>query len=150
FDALFRRARLAERFDLAVMSTKGMTVSAARRLIDELSGRGVETLVLHDFDLYGLGILHTMRTTGRRYRVKNKPLVRGLGLRLEDVVALGLDPEEVVYPKTRKDPRERLRVYGATEDECDYLVRGRVAGGTWAGQRVELNAPTAGQLIQFV
>src|SRR5207253_2833844 len=50
FDPLFRKVRLAERFDVAVMSTKGMTVTAARALIEELSALGIRIFALHDFD----------------------------------------------------------------------------------------------------
>ena len=37
FDPLLRAAQIAERFDIAIMSTKGMSVTAARRLLDQLS-----------------------------------------------------------------------------------------------------------------
>jgi DNA topoisomerase VI subunit B len=37
FDALLERARIAERYDLAIMSTKGMSVTAARQLVERLS-----------------------------------------------------------------------------------------------------------------
>jgi hypothetical protein len=37
FAPLLRAARIAERFDIAIMSTKGMSVTAARMLIDRLS-----------------------------------------------------------------------------------------------------------------
>ena len=39
FMPLFQRVRLAERFDLAIMSTKGMASTAARTLMDELGRR---------------------------------------------------------------------------------------------------------------
>jgi hypothetical protein len=41
FDELIQQAQIAERFDIAPMSTKGMSNTAARRLIDELSRLGV-------------------------------------------------------------------------------------------------------------
>lgn len=63
---------------------------------------------------------------------------------------MGLTPEEMVYAKTKKDPRECLVRYGATSDELGYLVTGKNEAGQWCGQRVELNAPTAGELVRFV
>ena len=39
FDPLFKAVRLAERHDLALMSTKGMSVTAARELVDNLCRR---------------------------------------------------------------------------------------------------------------
>ena len=50
FDELLQQAQIAERFDIAIMSTKGMSNTASRRLVDELSARGVTIYVLHDFD----------------------------------------------------------------------------------------------------
>ena len=61
---------------------------------------------------------------------------------------MGLQSEAVQY-QTKKDPRERLRECGASEDECNFLVRdGRP--GNWRGERVELNAMTAAQFLQFL
>jgi hypothetical protein len=67
FLPLFQRTLLAERFDVAIMSTKGVSVTAARKLVDELSVRGVPCLVLRDFDKAGFTIVHTLQADGRRY-----------------------------------------------------------------------------------
>src|SRR5262249_51904497 len=51
FLPLFKAVRLAERFDLAIMSTKGLSVTACRLLADRLCGEySIPLLVLHDFD----------------------------------------------------------------------------------------------------
>jgi len=73
FDELIEQAQIAERFDCAPMSTKGMSNTAARKLVDELSLLGVTIYVLHDFDKSGFSILHTLRTDTRRYRFKSTP-----------------------------------------------------------------------------
>ena len=39
FMPLFEAVKLAERYDLAIMSTKGMSVTASRKLVEELCGR---------------------------------------------------------------------------------------------------------------
>ena len=39
FNELFRAVQLAERYDLAIMSTKGVSVTAARRLVDDICAR---------------------------------------------------------------------------------------------------------------
>jgi hypothetical protein len=145
FYPLLERHRIADRYDVALMSTKGMSVTAARRLVDELSGHGVTVLVLRDFDASGFSIVHTLRTDGRRYRFRNNPQVIDLGLRLEDIRAMALQAEPVEY-RGKKDPRERLRGCGATEAECDFLVR----PGTRAGERVELNAMPSPEFIAFI
>jgi hypothetical protein len=148
FDALLAAGNIAARFDLALMSTKGMSVTAARQLVEELSARGVTILVLRDFDKSGFSIIHTLRSNTRRYRFRTKPRVVDLGLRLEDAQAMGLLSETVQY-QSKKDPRQRLRECGATKEECDFLVRGG-GPGNWWGERVELNAMTAAQFLQFL
>ena len=48
---LFEAVKLAERYDLAIMSTKGMSVTASRQLVEELCARhDIPLLLLHDFD----------------------------------------------------------------------------------------------------
>ena len=39
FNELFREVQLGERYDLAIMSTKGVSVTAARRLVDHICAR---------------------------------------------------------------------------------------------------------------
>src|SRR5262249_51674116 len=97
FDALFRSVHLADRWDVAIFSTKGMSVTAARRLVEKLSEHDVTILVLHDFDKSGLSILHTLRTDTRRYKFKTAPKVIDIGLRLQDARRMMLESEEVRY-----------------------------------------------------
>jgi hypothetical protein len=147
FLPLFRRTLLAERFDIAIMSTKGVSVTAARRLVDELSAQGVPCLVLRDFDKAGFTIVHTLQADGRRYVFQQRPTVIDLGLRLEDVRQNRLDSEDVSYG--RSDPAENLRRNGATPEEIAYLCSEGAEHG-YAGQRVELNAFTSGDLIAWI
>jgi hypothetical protein len=148
FTPLLRAARIAERYDLAVMSTKGMSVTAARELIEKLSARGVTILAIRDFDKAGFSIVHTLRTSGRRYYYRKAPRVVDLGLRLADVEEMRLESEPVDYGKQR-DPRWNLRESGATEEECGFLVSDH-QWGTWIGQRVELNAMTSDQFVTWL
>jgi hypothetical protein len=96
FMPLFRAVQLAERYDIAIMSTKGMSVTAARELIDELFGRfvGLRFFVLHDFDKSGFSIAGTLKRDTRRYAFKNlcEDDVVDLGLRMGDIE--GLQDEE--------------------------------------------------------
>jgi hypothetical protein len=143
FDPLLKSAAIAERFDIAPMSTKGMSVTAARQLLDELSVRGVQrTLVLHDFDRSGFSIFGTLGTDGRRYTFKNELNVIDIGLRLTDVEEMGLDAEPVDGGKAGEIEKrmETLQRHGATEEEIDFLQT----------HRVELNAMTAPQFVSFL
>jgi hypothetical protein len=103
-------------------------------LVDRLSGLGVTVLVLRDFDKAGFSIVHTLRTDSRRYTFRTKPNVIDIGLRLGDVCAWGLESlsEPVTY-RGELDPRDGLRAAGATEEECEFLVKGSAYAG-WSGR----------------
>jgi hypothetical protein len=108
FDPLLERAQIAERYDIAIFSSKGMSVIAARKLVDELSQAGVTVFVLHDFDRAGLLICHWLSHSGERYRFKFPPNVVDLGLRLADVKKrMKLQEEPLVY-RQKKDPADAL------------------------------------------
>jgi hypothetical protein len=149
FNPLLEQAQIAERFDVAIMSTKGMSVTASRMLVEAWTGQGVPVYVLHDFDKSGFSILHTLHSSTRRYQFRGNPLVHDLGLRLADVQELGLDSEPVDYDGNI-DPRINLRASGATKAECDFLVDSGGGWSGWAGQRVELNAMTSDQFVEWL
>jgi hypothetical protein len=145
FAALIARAQIAERFDVGVMSTKGLSNTAARMLIDKLMQSGVERVfVLHDFDVAGFSILGTLGKSGRRYRFESQACIVDLGLRLDDVEAMRLEGEPA---PNRSDALETwakraatLRQHGATQREIDLLRT----------ERVELNAMPSGVFVQFL
>lgn len=148
FTPLLESARIAERYDLAIMSTKGMSTTAARQLVERLSDAGVTVLVLRDFDKAGFSIVHTLRTDTRRYQFKTAPNVIDMGLRLSDAKDMELDSEAVPY-RDDKDPRPGLAERGATPDELAFLVTGK-SNGQWIGKRVELNAMDSATFIRWL
>ena len=142
FMPLLERARLAEKFDIGIMSCKGMSVTAARQLVDRTCARyGIPLLILHDFDISGFSIAKTLCSDTRRYSFRNEFQTIDLGLRLDDVRDLELESEPVSLAAKKDKTRETLRRNGANEDEIDFLVN---------GQRVELNAMTSDQFLDFV
>src|SRR5262249_19787959 len=148
FDELFEAVQLAERYDLGIMSTKGMSVVAARNLIDNLAPQIDNIFVLHDLDVSGFSIMGTLGTDSRRYTFKHdlSDTIHDIGLRLDDVEAMGLDAETVEVPN-REARRETLAQHGATDEEIDFLApedKGEEC------RRVELNAMTSRQLVNFV
>jgi hypothetical protein len=149
FDSLWAAVNLADRFDLAIMSTKGMSVTASRQLVEQVSDAGVPIYVLHDFDKAGFSIVHTLRTNTRRYRYGRRPQVIDLGLRLADVEEMDLPAEPVEY-SSNVDPRINLRDSGASEAEADFLVHSTGYRGIWVGERVELNAMPSDQLVEWL
>jgi hypothetical protein len=141
FDPLFAAVQLAERYDLAIASTKGMSVTALRELLDALVDRGVRrVLVLRDFDISGFSIFGTLGTSNRRYQFSNQVNVIDLGLRLDDVNKMGLESEPAITDKSWDKVSTTLRRHGANRQEIDFLQ----------DRRVELNAMTSPQLIEFV
>ena len=140
FNPLFKAVNLANRHDLMIISTKGVSVTAARQLIDDVcGGSNLPLFVLHDFDVAGFLILGTLNRNTRRYQFSNSIEPIDLGLRLEDIA--GLEREPAAATKTNPDIlREQLANNGATDAEIDILLN----------DRVELNALTSDQLIAMI
>ncbi len=149
FNFLLRKAKIQERYDIALESTKGMSVTACRQLAEKYAEVGVTVLVLRDFDKYGHIIWHTLAEDTPRLKYTTKPLAINLGLKLSDIKEMKLEGELALY-RTAKDPRVKLRECGATEEECNYLVRRRVGPKLWEGYKVELNAMDSRQFLDFV
>lgn len=143
FDPLLEHAQIAQKYDIAIMSTKGMSVTAARQLVEELTLQGVTTLVAHDCDKWGFTICHTLQTNTKRFRFSVKPKVVCLGLRLGDAESMGLDPEPVHYSKFCY--KRVLLNAGATDAEATFM-----AGSGRDGQRIELNAMDSQQFIDWL
>jgi tellurite resistance protein len=142
FTQILEATRIAERYDLAIMSTKGMSVTAARTLVEDLCGRRkLKLLVLHDFDLAGFSIKQTLVTSNRRHSFRHAINCIDLGLRLTDVEEMELPAESFAYTDSRHALAERLRINGATDEEIRFLLD---------GERVELNAMTSDVFVAFV
>ncbi len=136
FAEILSDAGISKRYDMAVMSTKGIPVKAACDLISSMHVTGVQTFVLHDFDLEGFKITRTLR---RGTRLSSGTHVIDLGLRMEDIA--GLPAEPVSYAQ-RRHPETYLRTCGASNEECEFLVSGGRAGH-WFVHLVEINAMTS-------
>jgi len=158
FLPLFERVQLAERYDLAIMSTKGMPVVACRRLADEVCGPfGIPLLLLHDFDKAGFSMVGTLEGVTHydqngnerpsRYEYRHTFDVIDLGLRLPDVRAYELESEPVQYGK--RDPRANLQDNDATDQETAFLCDSHDWRG-YTGRRVELNAFTSREFITWI
>jgi Topoisomerase 6 subunit A/Spo11, Toprim domain len=140
FNPLFRAVKLANRYDLMIVSTKGVSVTAARRLIDDICGAfNLPLFVLHDFDVAGFVILGTLQRDTRRYQFSSAVEVIDLGLRLEDID--GLEREPAAATRIRPSVlRKQLAENGASDAEIDILLT----------ERVELNAMTSDALVAMI
>ncbi len=142
FEPLLNEAKIAERFDLAILSCKGQSVVAARKLVDHVCAKngGVPLFVVHDFDKYGFEIAECLTTesfwaeqTDRvAYHFQNQVNVTDFGLRLDDATKYDLASEKC-------NPNNGTS--GMTKAEHEFMK---------SGQRVELNAFTAPQFIEWL
>jgi hypothetical protein len=150
FTPLLKAARIADRFDLAVMSTKGMSVVAARALADEMCHEhDIPLLLLHDFDKSGFSIKGTLQRDTRRYEFRNSITTIDLGLGLDDVVEMELESEYQHHPKGDKSALiANLEENGASSEEIEFMF------GDFdqlrSTRRVELNAMTSPQFVDFL
>jgi hypothetical protein len=140
FNPLFRAVNLANRYDIMIVSTKGVSVTAARRLIDNICGdHDLPLFVLHDFDVAGFLILGTLQRDTRRYQFTSDIEVVDLGLRLTDIA--GLEREPAAASRVSANIlRGQLAENGAAGSEINILM----------DERVELNAMTSDGLIEMI
>jgi hypothetical protein len=140
FNPLFKAVNLTNRYDLMVVSTKGVSVTAARQLIDSICGdNNLPLFVLHDFDVAGFMIFGTLQRDTRRYQFANAVEVIDLGLRLADIA--GLEREPAAASRSSENIlRGQLAENGATDAEIAILIH----------ERVELNAMTSDTLIAMI
>ena len=136
FDELFEAEQIPARYDLALMSTKGISAFAARDLAE---GLDIPCFDLHDFDKNGF--------------VQAAPfgsVAEDIGIRMDDIDDWDLEPERQTYKGKKPDPwqtRYNLLSNGATGDEADFIAFGRDGK---EGERVELNMFTARDMVNFV
>ena len=132
FFPLFEEVDLAAKWDIAIMSNKGMSVVAGRELMSRL---GVPVYVLHDLDGSGFSIIGTLKRGTRRFPhgIDN---VIDLGLRMEDVEEYGLAAE----PADNNISDGVMRRNGATSAEIEFVRT----------QRVELNAFASDDFIEWI
>lgn len=141
---VFKHAKLAEKFDMAIVAGEGYATEACRVLFDGAEkGRRFRLAVLHDGDPYGYNIARTLREETARmpgYSVE----VIDIGLRLADALDMGLEVE--TFTRKKALPKELAPLL--TDLEQEYFVGRRTSDG-YICRRVELNAMTSPQLITY-
>ncbi len=150
YGPLLEAAKIADKFDISIMSTKGMSVVAARVLADKMCyDHDIPLLLLHDFDKSGFAIAGTLQRDTRRYEFQNNIMVVDLGLSLEDVKTMRLESEYQHHPKGDKIAMmNNLRENGARDDEIAFMFQD--FDRLRSTRRVELNAMTSPQFIAFL
>ncbi len=125
FDALIAETQIAERYDLATMSTKGLSVTAARHMAEELCSLcKIPLFVLTDFDKAGFSGISMFMNSNRRHTYSKAFEVYHIGLRLADIEALGIeDRAEDSFDKGSPEAiRANLEANGAMPDEIEFLM----------------------------
>ncbi len=132
-----QEARLAERYDMALLMGKGYPAEAARALFEraEANAGDYQLFVFHDADLDGYNIARTLREATRRMPGYSVDVV-DLGLTVEDAVEIDLAPEPF---HRRKDISDALYA-SLSETAREYLYRRNGHRRGVSGERFELNA----------
>ncbi len=147
FNIIFDDAELKEKYDMAILSSKGFSTRAIKTLLKKVEGKAT-ILVLHDCDIYGYSIADKLQQATRSSKVSVE--VVDIGLNLADARAMGLQEEEVHY---RKKPCDNATIKRLSNEERVFFG-GREGFGAWGrsteGKRIELNAMTPEQLLEYV
>ncbi len=141
---IIESAKIAERYDMAVIAAEGYATEAARILFKNAhKDQNYELYVLHDADPYGYNIALTLHEETKRmpdYSVN----VFDLGLLIEDAIEMGLQTETFIRKKALPS---RLNL---SDIEKEYFIGEYLSNKKWKCKRIELNALTAPQLIKYI
>jgi DNA topoisomerase VI subunit B len=144
FDTTIDKAHLRDRFDIGTLSCKGMSVTAARSLAEAICRKkGVRLFALTDFDEAGFTIKETLGHDTKRYQFEHEIDVIHIGLQWKDIDDETLWPFAEKAANSKSDDVTRsakMKRHGATDREITFLLT----------QRIELNAMTSRQFINFV
>ena len=144
-------ARIADRYDIAVISSEGFAAEACRTLLADLHGRDITIFVLHDADHSGYNIARTLGEETVRMPGHHVDVI-DLGLDVDDAITMEMEPE--TYTRDKALPARILPHLSAaalewfTGQECSWDAYGRPR--QWECRRVELNAFTSPGLIAYI
>ena len=140
---VFQAARLAEKYDMAIVAGEGYATEACRVLFQHAEkGQEYQIFVLHDADPFGYNIARTLAEETARMPGHEVQVI-DLGLFLGEALDLGLSAE--LFTRKKAIP-QGLRL----DDLEEEYFEGRQAGKkSWVCRRVELNALTNPNLIAY-
>lgn len=145
FNELITESGILERNDIALASTKGMSVIAARAMIDHMAGLvpDFKLCVLSDFDITGQSIVHTLTGDSDRYVFDNVIDVEHIGISWAQ--AQGLHDAGMSEPVSgdQSARADLLLERGLHDDAVEFLTGDEP-------RRVEINALTSGELLDLL
>ena len=142
-----KAAGLPKKYDMAVIAGEGYATEAIRVLLDKAqTGKSYTIFVLHDADPAGYNIARTLKESTKRMPDHNIE-VFDLGLNIQDAIDMGLSSETFtrknVLVKTLEFNEIESEYFGGIKQSLDKKI-------SWVCQRVELNAMSAGQLVDYI
>ena len=135
FNSLFLAEGIPDKYNMIIVSGQGYGSRSARKLLHELQQKGLEIYCMHDLDVYGVGILESLRTANDKFKHDI------------DVIDLGVTPEDVAYYEIipEKVKLEYERLYEMKPHHQNFF---EISNGY--SRRVELNAFTTEQLLEII
>jgi hypothetical protein len=141
---IFKEARFAERYDMAIVAGEGYATEACRVLFRNADeAQNYQLFVVHDADPFGYNIGRTLREETARMPGYHAQVI-DLGLKLEEALAMNLPAEN--FTRKKALPKELV----LTDLERKYFTGRQVTAKSWIARRVELNALTAPDLVSYV
>ena len=142
-----KAANLHKKYDMAVIAGEGYSSEAIRILLDKAqTGQDYTIFVLHDADPDGYNIARTIQDSTKRMPNHNIEVI-DLGLRVQDAIDLNINSETF----TRKKKLAQDLTLNAIE--LDYFggkLKVIDTKKSWVCQRIELNAMSAGELVDYI
>jgi hypothetical protein len=148
---VLRASRIADRYDMAIITSEGYGTEACRSLLASMPPGDVTIFSLHDADHAGYNLSailgeETVRMPGHHVDVID------LGLTVDEAIARGMEPETYtraaalptrILPRLTPAAREW---FTGTESSWDHYGRPK----QWQCRRVELNAFSSPGLIAYI
>ena len=151
FFTILKKAKFPERFDCALLTSKGYASRAVKDLFDLLgeTDEEIQFFCIHDADSAGTKIYETLSEATRSHK-GTKVSVTNLGLDPWEALEMGLEVEEIKTGSGRK--RAVARYVGDSFDRVpDDFGYGEENWRDWLQRyRVELNAMTTPQFLEWL
>jgi len=151
---LLKDAKLAERYDMAIVAGEGFASEAARVLFDKAEkDKDYQLFVLHDADHSGYEIARTLQEETERMPGYSVDVI-DLGLTVQDAVDMDdVEPEDYVRKSALSEallPRlNNIELEHFSGEQFEYQKDGKTKTA-WQCQRYELDAMTSGQAIEYI
>jgi hypothetical protein len=140
-------AGVGQRYDMAIVASRGYGTEAERRLMQHFEEAEYETYILHDCDVDGYGIVANLREGNERLRDVSVDVV-DLGTSLAD--ALAFDPPLIGEEATRQKAIPAATIAQIATEECELFTGCQRNAKVWEYTRYELNEIPSEERVPFV